>query len=113
MSGGVVLALATLVGALLQWLIQLPALLRQRLARFELVWDWNHPGVQEVWQVMGPATLSSGMLQINVFTDLFFASGIASAAAGLGYANLLVQSRWVIPMPCGALVAGLCPSHGP
>jgi putative peptidoglycan lipid II flippase len=41
---------------------------------------------------MGPATLSSGMLQINVFTDLFFASGIVGAAAGLGYANLLVQT---------------------
>jgi putative peptidoglycan lipid II flippase len=32
------------------------------------------------------------MLQINVFTDLFFASGIVGAAAGLGYANLLVQT---------------------
>ena len=37
MTGGVVLALATLVGALLQWLIQLPALIRQGLARFQLV----------------------------------------------------------------------------
>jgi putative peptidoglycan lipid II flippase len=45
-----------------------------------------------VLQVMGPATLSSGMLQNNVFTDLFFASGILGAAAGLGYANLLVQT---------------------
>ena len=90
MSGGVVLALATLVGALLQWLIQLPALIRQGLARFQLVWDWRHPGVREVWQVMGPATLSSGMLQINVFTDLFFASGIAGAAAGLAIGIWLV-----------------------
>jgi putative peptidoglycan lipid II flippase len=48
--------------------------------------------VQEVLKVMGPATLSSGMLQINVCTDLFFASGIVGAAAGLGYANLLVQT---------------------
>jgi putative peptidoglycan lipid II flippase len=45
-----------------------------------------------VLKVMGPATLASGMLQINVFVDLFFASGIAGAAAGLGYANLLVQT---------------------
>ena len=34
MTGGVVLAFATLVGALLQWLIQLPALIQQGLARF-------------------------------------------------------------------------------
>ena len=44
LTGGVVLAFATLVGALLQWLIQLPALIRQGLARFQLVWDWRHPG---------------------------------------------------------------------
>ena len=90
--GGAVLAGSTLLGALLQWLIQLPALARQGLHRFSLSWDWRHPGVQEVLKVMGPATLSSGMLQINVFTDLFFASGIVGAAAGLGYANLLVQT---------------------
>jgi putative peptidoglycan lipid II flippase len=90
--GGVVLAASTTLGAVLQWLIQLPALARQGLHRLQLVWDWKHPGVREVLQVMGPATLSSGMLQINVFTDLFFASGIVGAAAGLGYANLLVQT---------------------
>ena len=90
--GGAVLAGTTLLGAVFQWLIQLPALARQGLHKFQLVWDWKHPGVQEVLRVMGPATLSSGMLQINVFTDLFFASGIVGAAAGLGYANLLVQT---------------------
>ena len=90
--GGIVLAASTTLGALLQWLIQLPALAKQGLNKFQLVWDWKHSGVQEVLQVMGPATLSSGMLQINVFTDLFFASGILGAAAGLGYAHLLVQT---------------------
>lgn len=90
--GGVVLAATTTLGAVLQWLVQLPALARQGLHRLQLVWDWQHPGVREVLQVMGPATFSSGMLQINVFVDLFFASGIVGAAAGLGYANLLVQT---------------------
>ena len=108
MTGGVVLAAATLVGALLQWLIQLPALIRQGLARFQLVWDWRHPGVRDVWRVMGPATLSSGMLQINVFTDLFFASGIAGAAAGLGYANLLVQTP--LGLISNALLVPLLPT---
>ena len=106
--GGAVLAAATLVGALLQWLIQLPALIRQGLARFQLVWDWRHPGVREVWRVMGPATLSSGMLQINVFTDLFFASGILGAAAGLGYANLLVQTP--LGLISNALLVPLLPT---
>ena len=108
MLGGLVLAAATLVGAFAQWLIQLPALMRQGLARFKLVWDWNHPGVREVWRVMGPATLSSGMLQINVFTDLFFASGIVGAAAGLGYANLLVQTP--LGLISNALLVPLLPT---
>ncbi|MEB3333538.1 MAG: murein biosynthesis integral membrane protein MurJ [Cyanobacteriota bacterium] len=90
--GGIVLAGTTTLGAVLQWLIQLPALARQGLHQVKLVWDWRHPGVREVLKVMGPATLSSGMLQINVFVDLFFASGITGAAAGLGYAGLLVQT---------------------
>ena len=90
--GGVMLAASTTVGAVLQWLIQLPALAKEGLNRFQLIWDWSDPGVQEVLKVMGPATLSSGMLQINVFVSLFFASGIPAAAAGLGYANLLVQT---------------------
>ena len=106
--GGIVLAGTTTLGALLQWLIQLPALARQGLHQFRLVWDWKHPGVQEVLQVMGPATFSSGMLQINVFVDLFFASGIVGAAAGLGYANLLVQTP--LGLISNALLVPLLPT---
>ncbi|WP_067098606.1 murein biosynthesis integral membrane protein MurJ [Synechococcus sp. MIT S9508] len=106
--GGVVLGLSTLVGALLQWLLQLPALARQGMARLRLSWDWSHPGVREVWRVMGPATLSSGMLQINVFTDMFFASGILGAAAGLSYSNLLVQTP--LGLISNALLVPLLPT---
>ncbi|MEB3234907.1 MAG: murein biosynthesis integral membrane protein MurJ [Cyanobacteriota bacterium] len=106
--GGIVLAGTTTLGALLQWLIQLPALAKQGLHQFRLVWDWKHPGVQEVLQVMGPATFSSGMLQINVFVDLFFASGIVGAAAGLGYANLLVQTP--LGLISNALLVPLLPT---
>ncbi len=106
--GGVVLAGTTTLGALLQWLIQLPALAKQGLHQFKLVWDWHHPGVKEVLQVMGPATFSSGMLQINVFVDLFFASGIVGAAAGLGYANLLVQTP--LGLISNALLVPLLPT---
>ncbi len=107
--GGAVLAGSTTLGAVLQWLIQLPALARQGLGHFRLVWDWRDPGVREVLQVMTPATLSSGMLQINVFTDLFFASGIVGAAAGLGYANLLVQTP--LGLLSNALLVPLLPVY--
>ena len=91
-AGGAVLAISTLAGAILQWLIQLPALARQGLGQLRLNFNWKQPGVADVLKVMGPATMASGMLQINVYTDLFFASGIIGAAAGLGYAGLLVQT---------------------
>jgi putative peptidoglycan lipid II flippase len=90
--GGLVLAWSTLSGALLQWLAQVPAQWRSGLGKLRLRFNFGDPGVKEVARIMGPATLSSGMLQINVYTDLFFASFIPQAAAALGYANLLIQT---------------------
>jgi putative peptidoglycan lipid II flippase len=90
--GGLVLAWSTVAGAVLQWLVQLPAQWKTGLGRFRLRFNFQQPGVRDVLRIMTPATFSSGMLQINVYTDLFFASFIPQAAAALGYANLLVQT---------------------
>jgi putative peptidoglycan lipid II flippase len=90
--GGSVLAWGTLSGAILQWLVQLAAQWRAGLGKLRLRFNWKLPGVTDVLKVMGPATLSSGMLQINVYTDLFFASSLPGAAAAMGYATLLVQT---------------------
>ena len=92
LEGGIVLAVGTFVGALLQWGIQIPSLIKKGFLKFKFVWDLKSPGVKEVLAIIGPATLASGMLQFNVFTDLFFASGILGAAAGLSYANFIVQA---------------------
>lgn len=90
--GGLALAWSTLAGAILQWLVQLPAQWQAGLGKPRLRFDFQNPGVKQVIRIMGPATFSSGMLQINVYTDLFFASFIPQAAAALGYANLLIQT---------------------
>ncbi len=108
LKGGIVLAISTLGGAILQWLIQIPTLFRKGLSKIQLIFDWNNPGVKEVLKVMGPATISAGMLQINVFTDLFFASGILGAAAGLGYASLLIQTP--LGLISNALIIPLLPT---
>tara|TARA_Y100001968_G_C19446708_1_gene765788 strand:+ start:2804 stop:4411 length:1608 start_codon:yes stop_codon:yes gene_type:complete len=92
LKGGLILAIATLIGALSQWIIQIPTLIKTNLSKIKFTWDFNNPGVKEVFKIIIPATFSSGMLQINVFTDLFFASGIIGAAAGLSYANFIVQA---------------------
>ncbi|UZQ53725.1 murein biosynthesis integral membrane protein MurJ [Trichothermofontia sichuanensis B231] len=92
MLGGIVLAVGTLLGAVLQWLVQVVAQWRSGMGSLRLRFDFRHAGVQEVLKIMGPATFASGMMQINVYTDLFFASFIPPAASALGYAGLLVQT---------------------
>ncbi|MGL5081456.1 MAG: murein biosynthesis integral membrane protein MurJ [Microcoleaceae cyanobacterium] len=92
MLGGLVLAWGTVGGAVLQWLVQIPAMWRAGLGTLRLRFNFKQPGVQEVLKVMIPATFSSGMLQINVYTDLFFASYIPQAAAAMGYSGLLIQT---------------------
>lgn len=90
--GGIVLAVGTLVGAFFQWLIQVPTLWQSGLGRLRLRFDVNNPDVGNVLKVLGPATLSSGTMQINVYTDLFFASAIPATLAGLEFSNYLVQA---------------------
>lgn len=90
--GGMVLAGSTLLGAIVQWLVQLPPQWRAGYGGLRLRFDPRRPGVKEVFQVLLPATFSSGMLQINVYTDLFFASYIPQAAAAMGYAGLLAMT---------------------
>ncbi|MBD2136715.1 murein biosynthesis integral membrane protein MurJ [Anabaena sp. FACHB-1237] len=90
--GGMVLAWGTLAGAILQWIVQLIVQWRLGLGKLKLRFNFKSPPVQEVIRIMTPATISSGMMPINVATDLYFASPIPGAAAGFNYANLLVQT---------------------
>jgi putative peptidoglycan lipid II flippase len=88
--GSIVLAVGTLAGAIWQWVMQLIAQWRSGMGRLRLRFNWRLPGVRQVMRVMAPATLSSGMLHINVYTDLFFASFIPNAAAAMRYSNFIV-----------------------
>ncbi|MEM9945909.1 MAG: murein biosynthesis integral membrane protein MurJ [Cyanobacteria bacterium P01_D01_bin.36] len=92
MWGGIALAGGTLIGATLQWLIQVPALWKSGLGRLRLRFNIKDPGVRDVLKVLGPATLSSGAMQINVYTDIFFAGAVPRTMAALDYSNLLVQA---------------------
>jgi putative peptidoglycan lipid II flippase len=93
MLGGTFLAGGTLVGALLQWFVQLAAQAKAGMGRIRLRFDFNQPAVKEVLRIMGPATFSSGMLQFNLYTDLYFAGFIGTEVApALANAGLLVQT---------------------
>ncbi len=88
--GGMVLAGGTLIGGLFQWLAQLQAQWRSGIGGIKLRFQFNIPGLKDITKIMIPATFASGMLHINVYTDLFFASFIPDAAAAMRYANFIV-----------------------
>jgi putative peptidoglycan lipid II flippase len=90
--GGKVLAGTALVGALLQWLMQVITQWRVGLGTIKPRFEWRRQGVKDVLKILGPATFSSGTLQINLFIDLSFASGIAGAASAMQYSGLLIQT---------------------
>lgn len=93
--GGAVLAWATVAGGVLQWLVQLPVQWQSGLGGLRPRFDFARREVREVVNIMAPATFSSGMLQINVWTAMFFASFIPNAEAAvsaMGYASLLAMT---------------------
>jgi putative peptidoglycan lipid II flippase len=90
--GGQVLAGTALIGAILQWLMQVITQWRVGLGTIKPRFEWRRQGVQDVLKILGPATFSSGTLQINLFIDLSFASGIAGAASAMQYSGLLIQT---------------------
>ena len=90
--GGIILAKATFIGALFQYLIQIPFLIKKGIFAINLSIKSKYSEIKRAWRMIAPASLSSGMIQINVFTDLFFASKLVGAAAALSYANFLVQA---------------------
>jgi putative peptidoglycan lipid II flippase len=90
--GGKVLAGTALIGAILQWLMQVITQWRVGLGTIKPRFEWRRQGVKDVLKILGPATFSSSTLQINLFIDLAFASGIAGAASAMQYSGLLVQT---------------------
>jgi putative peptidoglycan lipid II flippase len=92
---GMVLAGSFVVGTVLQWGAQAIAQQQQGLGGFKFQLDLENPAVKKVLRLMGPALFASGMLQINVYTDMQFTSYLpnpSAAVSALDYANLLVQT---------------------
>ena len=67
------LAIATLIGGLLQLVVQLPSLGRVGF-RFRPDFNWRDPGVRTILALMGPATIAASAVQVNVLVNSVFAS---------------------------------------
>jgi putative peptidoglycan lipid II flippase len=85
------LSLGTLVGGLLQLLVQLPALRREGYV-FHPDFSWRHPGVAEVLRLMGPSVIAASSTQINVTVNSVFSSHLGDGpTAWLSIAFRLMQ----------------------
>jgi putative peptidoglycan lipid II flippase len=85
------LAIGTMVGGLLQWTCQLPALRREGFRMRPRV-DFKDEGVRDILKLMAPATLANGSTQINLLVNTQIASWLVEGSISwLAYAFRLMQ----------------------
>ena len=96
---GTSLAIATSIGALLQFLAQFPAVRKLGFKIKPNLAIKNNPEFKNLVELVFPAALSSTIGQIYVYVDMFFASQLREGAwTAVGYANRVFQ------FPVGILV---------
>ncbi len=83
--------LATTVGFLFQWLVQVPA--GSRLGgKIRLMWPPNHPGIGEMLILLAPAVVSLSVTQVDFLLNQIFASFLQTGSITcLNYGNRLMQ----------------------
>ena len=86
------LAFATLSGTLIQFVVQIWEINKIGLLRLEPTFQKFKDEQRRILKLIIPASISSGLSQINVFIDMFFASSFQGAASGLAYGNFLIQA---------------------
>ncbi|MFM2477684.1 murein biosynthesis integral membrane protein MurJ [Celerinatantimonas sp. MCCC 1A17872] len=85
------LAWGVFFGGLLQFLFQLPFLLRLKMLRWPR-WGWKHPGVTQIRKLMLPALFGVSVSQINLLFDTFMASFLVSGSISwLYYSDRLLE----------------------
>jgi len=82
------LAIGVLAGGALQLGIQIPALVRNGW-RLRLAWNLANPGIQRFGRLMLPLLFGFGIVQINIFVALQFASHMAEGSV----ASLYIADR--------------------
>jgi putative peptidoglycan lipid II flippase len=85
------MAVGTLAGGMLQWLIQVPSM-RAVGYRWEPVLSFRDEGVRQVMRLMAPAIIGSAAVQVNVLVNTKLASGLGEGPVSwLNYAFRLIQ----------------------
>lgn len=91
-NNGVILAWATTIGAMCQFVYQLPKI-RQLGFRLRPNFNFvNNTHFHNICELLFPAILSSTVGQIHIYVDMFFASSLKEGAwTAIGYANRVFQ----------------------
>jgi putative peptidoglycan lipid II flippase len=96
---GMVLALATTLGAICQLMLQIPAIRKigyKIKPNLDII---NNPNFKSIMELLFPAILSSTIGQISIYIDMFFASTLKEGAwTSVVFANRIFQ------FPVGILV---------
>jgi putative peptidoglycan lipid II flippase len=89
------MAIGTLIGGVLQWLIQVPSL---RAVGYRWRWQvsFTDPSMRQVMRLMAPAIIGSAALQINLVVSTNFATSIGTEPA-----NWLLFAFRLIYLPIG------------
>ena len=89
------LSIGTLIGGLLQLVVQFPALRRVGF-RFRPDFAWRDDGVRQILVLMGPAVIAASAVQVNVMVNSGFASTL-----GDGPVSWLTWAFRLMQLPLG------------
>jgi putative peptidoglycan lipid II flippase len=101
-EGGALLAWASLVGAILQLVLQLPEFFHKGFSMRPRLAGWNSDAARQWYQLLWPAMLGSTMGQFMIYADMFFAASLPEGAwSAVVFSNRLIQ------LPLGVLQTAL------
>lgn len=91
-TSGMYLALGTTFGAMLQLLVQIPAVYKLGFVFKPTLASIKDTNFKDILELLFPAFLSSTIGQIGLYVDMFFSSSLQEGAwTALGYANRIFQ----------------------
>lgn len=116
-------SIGVVIGGFAQLACQFPALSRAGY-RFAANFQWRDPGVRQILRLMGPAVISSSVVQINVVVNSMFAVHVgAGAVSWLNCAFRLMQlpigifgvavATVTLPALSRAAIGGISSDFGP
>ncbi len=97
------LALGVLAGGVFQFLFQIPFLRKKRIT-FRLNFNFRHPAIKRIGQLMVPGMIGTAVYQLNIFVDTIFASFLPSGSVSyLFFADRLME----FPLGIFAIAIGM------